>query len=127
MISSGLIQSSSSILFLYYFLKDNLFSFPSFILFMDNIGAILADKGKNDYEISAMLARSLENGEIQVIGTSDFASYRKTFDKDPSLARRFQKIIVEAPSIEESLDILFGLKSTYENFHKVKYEDAIPV
>lgn len=102
---------------------DEIKADPSFILFMDNIGAILADKGKNDYEISAMLARSLENGEIQVIGTSDFASYRKTFDKDPSLARRFQKIIVEAPSIEESLDILFGLKSTYENFHKVKYED----
>ena len=96
---------------------------PSFILFMDNIGAILADKGKNDYEISAMLARALENGEVQVIGTSDFTSYRKTFDKDPSLARRFQKIIVEAPSIEESLEILKGLKPSYEKFHKVIYED----
>ena len=96
---------------------------PSFILFIDNIGATLADKGKNDYEISAMLSRALESGEIQVIGTSDFASYRKTFDKDPSLARRFQKIIVEAPSVEETLEILKVIKESYEKFHKVKYED----
>lgn len=102
---------------------DEIKADPSFILFMDNIGAILADKGKNDYEISAMLSRSLENGEIQVIGTSDFASYRKTFDKDPSLARRFQKIVVEAPTVNESLEILNGLKSTYEDFHHVSYDD----
>lgn len=102
---------------------DNIKDDPTFILFMDNIGAILADKGKNDYEISTMLSRSLENGEIQVIGTSDFASYRKTFDKDPSLARRFQKIIVEAPSAEESITILNGLKESYEKFHHVKYTD----
>lgn len=95
----------------------------NFILFIDNIGAILADKGKNDYELSAMLSRSLENGEIQVIGTSDFASYRKTFDGDPSLARRFQKIIVEAPTVNESINILRGLKESYENFHHVKYDD----
>lgn len=102
---------------------DEIKNNPTFILFMDNIGAILADKGKNDYEISAMLARALENGDIQVIGTSDFTSYRKTFDKDPSLARRFQKIIVEAPSVDESLEILKGLKPSYEDFHKVVYDD----
>lgn len=95
----------------------------NFILFMDNIGAIMADRGRNDFEISAMLARSLENGEVQVIGTSDFASYRKTFDKDPSLARRFQKILVEAPSIEESIKILYGVQKSYEEYHHVKYTD----
>ena len=100
---------------------DEIKADPSFILFMDNIGAILADKGKNDYEISAMLSRALENGEIQVIGTSDFTSYRKTFDKDPSLARRFQKIIVEAPSVNESLEILNGLRPIYEDYHNVSY------
>lgn len=102
---------------------DEIKADPSFILFMDNIGAILADKGKNDYEISAMLSRALENGEVQVIGTSDFTSYRKTFDKDPSLARRFQKIIVEAPGVAESLEILNGLKTSYEKFHNVVYDD----
>ena len=103
-------------------IKDN----KKYILFMDNIGAILADTGKNDYEFSSMISRSLENGEIQVIGTSDFSSYRRTFDKDPGLARRFQKIIVESPSIEDSIKILNGIKSLYEEYHKVMYsEDAI--
>lgn len=102
---------------------DDVRNNPYYVIFMDNIGAILADKGKNDYEISSMLSRSLENGEIQVIGTSDFQSYRKTFDKDPSLARRFQKIIVEAPDEAESINILNGLKESYEAHHKVRYED----
>jgi len=104
---------------------DEVKKYKNYILFMDNIGAILADKGKNDFEISSMLARGLETGEIQVIGTSDFSSYRKTFDKDPSLARRFQKIIVESPSINESIMILNGIKTSYEDFHKVKYEDGV--
>lgn len=104
---------------------DEIKKYKNYILFMDNIGAILADKGKNDYEISAMLSRGLETGEIQVIGTSDFASYRRTFDKDPSLARRFQKIIVESPSIKESVMILDGIKKSYEDYHKVKYEDGV--
>lgn len=104
---------------------DEIKANPFYILFIDNIGAILADKGKNDYEFSSMLARGLESGEIQVIGTSDFASYRRTFDKDPSLARRFQKIIVESPSIDESIRILNGIKDSYEEFHKVKYEDDV--
>lgn len=104
-------------------LLDEIKNSSKYILFMDNIGAILADKGKNDFEISAMLSRALESGEVQVIGTSDFSSYRKTFDKDPSLARRFQKILVEAPTIEESNKIIMGLKDTYEDFHKVKYDD----
>ena len=104
---------------------DEIKKYKNYILFMDNIGAILADKGKNDYEISSMLSRGLETGEIQVIGTSDFASYRRTFDKDPSLARRFQKIIVESPSINESIMILDGIKKSYEDYHKVKYEDGV--
>jgi len=105
---------------------DNVKSDGNFILFMDNIGAMLADKGKNDFDVSAMLARALESGDIQVIGTSDFNSYRKTFDKDPSLARRFHKIIVEAPSTAESIEILKGLKESYEKYHKVKYtEEAV--
>ena len=104
---------------------DEVKKYKNVILFMDNIGAILADRGKNDYEISSMLSRGLETGEIQVIGTSDFSSYRRTFDKDPSLARRFQKIIVESPSIEESIMILDGIKKSYEDFHKVTYDDGV--
>ena len=104
-------------------LMDEIKANPEYILFMDNIGAILADKGKNDYELSAMLSRSLENGEIQVIGTSDFKSYRATFDKDPSLSRKFQKIVVEPSTVDESIEILKGLKETYEDFHHVRFDD----
>ena len=95
----------------------------NYILFIDNIGSVLNDKGKNDYDISSMLSTSLENGELQVIGTSDFKSFRATFDKNPSLSRRFQKIIIEAPSKQESIDILKGIKNYYEDFHKVKFDD----
>lgn len=95
----------------------------NYILFIDNIGNVLNDKGKNDYDISGMLSHSLETGEVQVIGTCDYHSYRKTFDKDPSLARRFQKISVEAPSIEESLKIIQGIKHYYEDYHHVTYTD----
>ena len=105
---------------------DEIKADPDYILFMDNIGAVLADKKNDGYEFSSMISRSLDTGEIQVVGTSDFASYRKTFDSDPSLARKFQKIIVEAPSVEDSIQILHGLKSSYEEYHMVRYEnDAI--
>lgn len=95
----------------------------NFILFIDNIGDVLASGKKDEYDISAMLSHSLENGDVQVIGTADFASYRKVFDKDASLGRRFQKIIVEAPSLEDSDKILEGLKAYYEDYHCVKYTD----
>ena len=95
----------------------------NYILFIDNIGNVLNDRGKNDYDISGMLSHSLETGEVQVIGTCDYHSYRKTFDKDPSLARRFQKISVEAPSVEESLEIIQGIKHYYEDYHHVTYTD----
>lgn len=93
------------------------------ILLIDNIGEILSDKGKNDYDIAAMISHALDNGDIQVIGTSDFKSYRNTFDKNPSLGRKFSKIIIDAPTIDESINIMMGNKSYYESFHNVKYED----
>lgn len=95
----------------------------NYILLIDNIGAVLADKGKNDYDITSMLSHSLDNGEIQVIGTSDYKSYRTTFDKNPSLSRKFQKMNIDSPSIEESIEILNGIKKYYEDYHKVKYTD----
>ena len=95
----------------------------NYILFIDNIGDVLADKGKGDFDISSMLSHALESGEVQVIGTADFKSFRNTFDKDPSLSRRFQKVVVEAPNLDESKDILFGLKPYYEEFHDVKFTD----
>lgn len=95
------------------------------ILLIDNIGEILSDKGKNDYDIAAMISHALDNGEIQVIGTADFKSYRNTFDKNPSLGRKFSKIIIEAPTTDEALIILNGNKSYYETYHKVKYDNDV--
>lgn len=92
-----------------------------FILFIDNIGNVLGNKTKNDYDIASMLSHSLENGEVQVIGTSDFSSFRSTFDKDPSLLRRFQKLIIDAPSKEDSKNILNGIQQNYADFHNVTY------
>lgn len=95
-----------------------------YILLIDNIGEVFSSNSKNDYDISAMMSSALENGDLQVIGTADFKSYRSTFDKDSSLARRFRKIIVEKPTIEESYDILHGIKGGYEKYHLVKYTDT---
>lgn len=95
----------------------------NYILFIDNIGDVFGNRDRNDYDISGMLSHSLENGEIQVIGTCDYASFRKVFDKNQGLARRFQRITVESPTIEESIEIVEGVKHYYEDYHKVKFTD----
>lgn len=92
-----------------------------FILFIDNIGSVMGNKTKNDYDIAAMLSHSLDNGEVQVIGTADFASFRATFDKDATLFRRFQKLILDAPTKQQSKDILYGIQQNYADFHNVTY------
>lgn len=94
----------------------------NYILFIDNIGNVFSEK-KNEYDISGMISHSLETGELQVIGTADYKSFRKTFDKDPALARRFQKIIVDTPTVDEALDVVNGIKHYYEDFHHVEYTD----
>lgn len=107
-------------------LIDILIEKKKYILFIDNIDAVLNDKGKNEYDISSMLSSVLENGDVQIIGTSSYKGFRKTFDSNPSLSRKFQKMQIEAPTIEEALNILRAVAPSYESFHKVKYtEDAI--
>lgn len=107
-------------------LLDEIKASGEYILFIDNIATVMGNKTKNDYDIAAMLSHSLDNGEVQVIGTSDFTSFRGTFDKDPTLLRRFQKLVIEAPTKEESRSILKGIEKNYADFHKVNYtEEAI--
>ena len=97
---------------------------PNYLLVIDNIDSTLSAKnGNEEFGLSAMLSNALDNGEIQVIGTADFKGYRNTFDKDPSLGRKFQKIIVEAPTRDETLTILRNVKGYYEDFHRVIYTD----
>ena len=100
--------------------RDN----PGAILFIDEIhtviGAGAASGGVMD--ASNLIKPVLANGEIRCIGSTTYAEYRGVFEKDHALARRFQKIDVPEPSIEETVDILSGLKTRFEEHHGVSYD-----
>ena len=107
-------------------LLDEIKASGEYILFIDNIANVMGNKTKNDYDVAAMLSHSLDNGEVQVIGTADFNSFRSTFDKDQTLLRRFQKLILDAPTKEDSKNILNGVQQNYADFHNVIYtQEAI--
>jgi ATP-dependent Clp protease ATP-binding subunit ClpA len=93
------------------------------ILFIDEIhntiGAGAASGGAMD--ASNMLKPALASGDIKCIGTTTFKEYRQIFEKDHALARRFQKIEVSEPTVEDTVDILRGLQGRYEEFHGVTY------
>ncbi|MCH9692969.1 MAG: ATP-dependent Clp protease ATP-binding subunit ClpA [Gammaproteobacteria bacterium] len=99
---------------------------PGAILFIDEIhtviGAGAASGGVMD--ASNLIKPVLANGEIRCIGSTTYAEYRGIFEKDHALARRFQKIDVPEPSREETVAILKGLKSRFEEHHGIKYDDA---
>ena len=98
---------------------------PGAILFIDEIhtviGAGAASGGVMD--ASNLIKPVLANGEIRCIGSTTYSEYRGIFEKDHALARRFQKIDVPEPTIEETVEILHGLKSRFEEHHGVKYDD----
>ena len=100
-------------------LKDQ----PNSILFIDEIhtliGAGAASGGTLD--ASNLLKPALSNGQIKCIGATTFTEYRGIFEKDAALSRRFQKVDVVEPSIEQTVEILKGLKSRFEEHHNVKY------
>ncbi len=95
------------------------------LLFIDEIHTIVgAGAAEGAIDASNILKPSLSRGEIQCIGATTLDEYRKHIEKDPALERRFQKIIVQPPSAEESISILLGLKPKYEEHHKCVYTDA---
>ena len=69
------------------------------------------------------LKPALQSGQIRCVGSTTFSEYRQFFEKDRALQRRFQKIDISEPSVEDAYKIMFGLKAKYEDFHKVKYSD----
>ena len=97
------------------------------ILFIDEIHTIVGAGGAmGSLDASNMFKPALARGEIQCIGATTLDEYRKYIEKDGALERRFQKIIVEPTSIEETIEILNNIKHKYEDHHNVKYsEDAI--
>ncbi len=98
---------------------------PGAILFIDEIhtviGAGAASGGVMD--ASNLIKPALANGELRCIGSTTYNEYRGIFEKDHALARRFQKIDITEPSVQDTVDILRGLKSRYEEHHGIKYED----
>ena len=94
------------------------------ILFIDEIHTIVgAGSAEGAMDAANILKPLLSRGEIQVIGATTLNEYRKYIEKDSALERRFQSVIVEEPSIENTIEILRGLKDKYEAHHKVKITD----
>ena len=97
------------------------------IIFLDELHTIVgAGSASGSLDASNMFKPALARGELQCIGATTLNEYRQHIEKDGALERRFQKILVEAPTVEETIDILNGLKERYEEHHSVIYEpDAI--
>ncbi len=97
---------------------------PGAILFIDEIHTIIGAGATSGgvMDASNLIKPVLANGQIRCIGSTTFAEYRGIFEKDHALARRFQKIDVLEPSVEETIKILQGLKSRFEEHHGVLYE-----
>ena len=99
---------------------------PNAVLFIDEIhtliGAGAASGGTLD--ASNLLKPALSSGQLKCIGATTFQEYRGIFEKDAALSRRFQKIDVVEPTVEQTVDILKGLKSRFEEHHSVKYATA---
>jgi len=103
---------------------------PGSILFIDEIHTIVGAGAVNggSMDASNILKPALASGEMRCIGSTTYSEYKASFERDRALARRFQKIEVSETSVEETVGILNGLKSYYEEYHGVKYSaDAIRV
>ena len=95
------------------------------ILFIDEIHMLVGAGATMNGTMDAanLLKPALQSGELRCIGATTHDEYKKSFEKDRALARRFQVIDCNEPSLEECIDILFGVKGKYEEFHNVEYDD----
>ncbi|MGE3624125.1 MAG: ATP-dependent Clp protease ATP-binding subunit ClpA [Bdellovibrionales bacterium] len=98
---------------------------PGAVLFIDEIHTIIGAGATSggSMDASNLLKPALANGTLRCIGSTTYKEYRNYFEKDRALVRRFQKIDVNEPSIEDAIKILGGIKSYYEDHHHVKYTD----
>jgi ATP-dependent Clp protease ATP-binding subunit ClpC len=105
---------------------EELQSNPDIIVFIDEIHTIVgAGNSSGSLDASNIFKPALARGEIQCIGATTLDEYRKNFEKDGALERRFQKVIVDGATKEETFIILQNLKDKYENFHKVSFSDEV--
>jgi ATP-dependent Clp protease ATP-binding subunit ClpC len=99
---------------------------PNIIVFIDEIHTIVgAGNSSGSLDASNIFKPALARGEIQCIGATTLDEYRKNFEKDGALERRFQKVIIDPSTKEETLQILKNTKDRYESYHKVKYSDEV--
>jgi len=96
------------------------------VLVIDEIHNIIgAGDAEHSMNASNILKPSLSNGEVQIIGTTTLKEYKKYIEKDQALERRFQPVIIEEPSVSDTISILKGIKKYYEDFHKVSISNDI--
>lgn len=96
------------------------------ILFIDEIHTIIgAGSSEGGLDASNIMKPYLSKGDLKVIGATTINEYRQYIEKEPALERRMQPIMVEEPSVEETINILKGIRSKYENFHKVKISGQV--
>ncbi|MBA2693806.1 MAG: ATP-dependent Clp protease ATP-binding subunit [Rubrobacter sp.] len=94
------------------------------VLFIDELHTIVGAGGaEGAVNASNMLKPALARGELQVVGATTLDEYRKNIEKDPALERRFQPVLVDEPSVDETVAILFGLRDRYEAHHRVRISD----
>ncbi len=100
-------------------------SHRSIILFIDEIHSIIQSQGtEGAINFSDILKPALARGDLQMIGATTWVEYEKYIKTDPSLERRFQPIMVDQPTAQETVDILQGIKKKFEEYHKVEFTDA---
>lgn len=105
-------------------LFDELKSSNKYILFIDDMQNVLKSGSKDkDTDLSGMIGDILSGGDVRVIGTTTFKDYRNSIETNTSISRKLQKLIVEAPSQKESIEILLKSKKYYEDYHNVTYTD----
>ncbi len=94
------------------------------ILFIDEIHLLIgAGKGAGAMDAANILKPALARGVLKVIGATTINEYKKYFEKDKALVRRFQNVMIKEPSVNEAISILRGIKEKYENFHKIQIKD----